>query len=150
MARRFDAAGADALVMFNRFYQPDIDLETLSVGPHILLSTPQDLRLPLRWIAILYGRIEADLAATSGIHQAQDVLKMLMVGARVTMMCSALLQHGIGHLRTVEAEMCAWMEAHEYVSVRQMQGSMSQQNGEDASAFERAQYMRALNTYKPV
>lgn len=150
MARCFDTAGADALVLFNRFYQPDIDLETLTVGPHILLSTPQDLRLPLRWIAILYGRVKADLAATSGIHQAQDVLKMLMAGARVTMMCSALLKHGIGHLRTVEAGLHAWMEEHEYVSVRQMQGSMSQQHGEDASAFERAQYMRALNTYKPV
>lgn len=150
MARCFDTAGADALVLFNRFYQPDIDLETLTVGPHILLSTPQDLRLPLRWIAILYGRVKADLAATSGIHQAQDVLKMLMAGARVTMMCSALLQHGIGHLRAVEAGLHAWMEEHEYVSVRQMQGSMSQQHGEDASAFERAQYMRALNTYKPV
>jgi dihydroorotate dehydrogenase (fumarate) len=150
MARCFDTAGADALVLFNRFYQPDIDLETLTVGPHILLSTPQDLRLPLRWIAILYGRVKADLAATSGIHTAQDVLKMLMAGARVTMMCSALLKHGIGHLRTVEAGLHAWMEEHEYVSVRQMQGSMSQQHGEDASAFERAQYMRALNTYKPV
>lgn len=150
MAKRFDAAGADALVLFNRFYQPDIDLETLTVGPHILLSTPQDLRLPLRWIAILYGRVKADLAATSGIHKAEDVLKMLMAGARVTMMCSALLQLGIGHLRTVEAGLRTWMEEHEYVSVRQMQGSMSQQHGEDASAFERAQYMRALNTYKPV
>jgi dihydroorotate dehydrogenase (fumarate) len=150
MARRFDAAGADALVLFNRFYQPDIDLETLTVEPHTLLSTPQALRLPLRWIAILYGRVKADLAATGGIHEAQDVLKMLMAGASVTMMCSALLQYGITHLRVVEEEVRAWMEEHEYVSVRQMQGSMSQLHCADASAFERAHYMRALHTYRPV
>jgi dihydroorotate dehydrogenase (fumarate) len=148
MARRFDAAGADALVLFNRFYQPDINLETLTVEPHILLSTPQDLRLPLRWIAILYGHVKADLAATSGIHEAEDVIKMLMAGASVTMMCSALLQHGIPHLRAVEAGIRAWMEEHEYVSVRQMQGSMSQRHCEDPSAFERAHYMQALNTYR--
>ena len=149
MARCLAAAGAEALVLFNRFYQPDIDLETLTVGPHILLSTPQDLRLPLRWIAILYGRVQADLAATSGIHEAEDVLKMLMAGASVTMMCSALLQHGISHLRVVEEGIRLWMEEHEYVSVRQMQGSMSQQHCVDASTFERAHYMHALNTYRP-
>lgn len=149
MARCLAAAGAEALVLFNRFYQPDIDLETLTIGPHILLSTPQDLRLPLRWIAILYGQVQADLAATSGIHEAQDVLKMLMAGASVTMMCSALLQHGIAHLRAVEDGVRRWMDEHEYVSVRQMQGSMSQQHCVDASAFERAHYMQALNTYRP-
>jgi phosphoglycerate kinase/dihydroorotate dehydrogenase len=149
MARRLAAAGAAALVLFNHFYQPDIDLETLTVEPHILLSTPQDMRLPLRWIAILYGRVQADLAATSGIHKAQDVLKMLMAGASVTMMCSALLQHGIAHLRLVEEDMRLWMEEHEYVSVRQMQGSMSQQHCEDVSAFERAHSVHALHTYRP-
>jgi dihydroorotate dehydrogenase (fumarate) len=149
MARRLAVAGAEALVLFNRFYQPDIDLETLTVEPHILLSTPQDMRLPLRWIAILYGRVQADLAATSGIYEAQDVLKMLMAGASVTMMCSALLQQGIAHLRVVEKDMRLWMEEHEYVSVGQMQGSMSQQHCEDVSAFERAHYVHALHTYRP-
>lgn len=150
MAHCFDAAGADALVLFNRFYQPDIDLETLEVGPHILFSTPQDLRLPLRWIAILYGHLQADLAATSGIHTAEDVLKMLMAGASVTMMCSALLQHGVDHIRTVEQGLRDWMEAHEYVSVRQMQGSMSQRQCPDPEAFERIQYMRTLQSYRPM
>jgi dihydroorotate dehydrogenase (fumarate) len=146
MARCLDLAGADALVLFNRFYQPDIDLETLEVVPHVLLSTPQDLRLPMRWIAILYHRLQADLAATSGIHTAVDVVKMLMAGAQITMMYSALLKHGIDHLRTVEQELRDWMERYEYTSVQQMQGSMSQQHCPDPSAFERAQYMRALQS----
>jgi len=146
MVKRLDDAGVDGLVLFNRFYQPDIDLETLEVKPHILFSTPQDLRLPMRWIAILYGRLQADLAATSGIHTATDVIKMLMVGARVTMMCSALLEHGIDHLRMVEQGVREWMAQYEYTSVRQMQGSMSQQHCADPSAFERAQYMRALQS----
>ncbi len=146
MACCLDQAGADALVLFNRFYQPDIDLETLEVGPHVLLSTPQDLRLPMRWIAILYHRLQAHLAATSGIHTAVDVIKMLMAGAQVTMMCSALLQHGIDYLRIVERELCEWMERYEYTSVVQMQGSMSQEHCADPSAFERAQYMRALQS----
>jgi len=118
----------------------------LEVVPHVLLSTPQDLRLPMRWIAILYHRLKADLAATSGIHTAADVIKMLMAGAPITMMCSALLERGIDHLRLVEQELCAWMERYEYTSVRQMQGSMSQQYCPDPSAFERAQYMRALQS----
>jgi dihydroorotate dehydrogenase (fumarate) len=146
MARCLDRAGADALVLFNRFYQPDIDLEALEVVPHVLLSTPQDLRLPMRWIAILYHRIQASLAATSGIHTAVDVIKMLMAGAQITMMCSALLQHGIAHLRRVEQELCEWMERYEYTSVQQMQGSMSQQYCADPSTFERTQYMRALKS----
>lgn len=149
MAKRFDNAGADALVLFNRFYQPDIHLKTLEVEPNVLLSTPQAMRLPLRWIAILYGRINASLAATSGIHKGQDALKLLMAGANVTMLCSVLLRHGIDQIRTIEQEMRAWMVEHEYESVRQMQGSMSQQNCPDKSAFERAQYMRSLQTYKP-
>ena len=149
MALRLDDAGADALVLCNRFYQPDIDLETLEVKPQVLLSTPQAIRIPLRWIAILCGRIQADLAATSGIHTGQDVVKMLMVGASVTMLCSALLQRGIDHIRVVEQELAQWMEEHEYESVRQMQGSMCQYLCPNPSAFERAQYMRALTSYKP-
>lgn len=150
MAKRLDNAGADALVLFNRFYQPDINLETLEVEPNVLLSTPQSMRLPLRWIAILYGHLQADLAATSGIHKATDALKMLMAGAHVTMLCSVLLRHGIDQIRVIEAEMQAWMEEHEYSSVQQLQGSMSQKNCPDPSAFERAQYMKALQSYKPV
>lgn len=147
MARRLDDAGANGLVLFNRFYQPDIDLENLEVVPNVLLSTPQALRLPLRWIAILYGRIHASLAATSGIHSHEDVLKMLMVGANVTMMASSLLRNGIKHLTTVEQNLRRWMEEHEYESVKQMQGSMSQIKVEDESAYERAQYMKALTSY---
>ncbi len=150
MAKRLDVAGADALVLFNRFYQPDINLETLEVEPNVLLSTPQSMRLPLRWIAILYGHLQTDLAATSGIHKATDALKMLMAGAQVTMLCSVLLRHGISQIRVIEEEMQAWMEEHEYSSVRQLQGSMSQKNCPDPSAFERAQYARALQSYRPV
>ncbi len=149
MARRFDVAGADGLVLFNRFYQPDIDLENLNVRPNVLLSMPQAMRLPLTWVGILYGRIKANLAATSGIHEAQDVIKMLMVGANVTMLCSSLLRRGVNHLSMVEKDLRDWMEVHEYQSVRQMQGSMSQKNCADPSAFERAQYMKALQSYKP-
>ena len=149
MAKRLDEAGANALVLFNRFYQPDIDLEELEVRPSVILSTPQALRLPMRWIAILFGRINADLAATSGIHQAPDVLKMLMAGADVTMLCSTLLAHCVEHIRSIEREMSEWMEQHWYDSVQQLQGSMSQLRCPDPSAFERAQYMRALTSYKP-
>jgi dihydroorotate dehydrogenase (fumarate) len=146
-ARRLDRTGANALVLFNRFYQPDIELETLEISPNVLLSTPMAMRLPMRWIAILYGRIGANLAATSGIHRATDALKMLMAGADVTMLCSVLLRRGIGHIAVIEREMLQWMEEHEYESVEQLKGSMSQKNCPDASAFERAQYMRALSTY---
>ncbi|AFZ32492.1 dihydroorotate oxidase [Gloeocapsa sp. PCC 7428] len=149
MAKRCDDAGADALVLFNRFYQPDINLKTLAVEPNVLLSTPQAMRLPLRWIAILYGRINASLAATSGIHTGQDVVKLLMVGAHVTMLCSVLLQHGILHLHAIERELEQWMTEHEYESVQQLQGMLSRQNCPDQSAFERAQYVRSLQTYKP-
>jgi dihydroorotate dehydrogenase (fumarate) len=144
MARRIDAAGADALVLFNRFYQPDIDLETLEMNPRVLLSTPQAMRLPLTWVGILHGRVKAALAATGGIHGAEDVIKLLMVGANVTMLCSSLLRNGINHLRSVEQGVRQWMEAHEYESVQQMLGSFSQKNCPDPSAFERAQYMRAV------
>jgi dihydroorotate dehydrogenase (fumarate) len=144
MAQRLDTAGADALVLFNRFYQPDIDLEELEIRPNVLLSTPQALRLPLTWIGILFGRLKANLAATSGVHNAEDVVKLLMVGANVTMMCSALMRNGVNHLRHVERELREWMEEHEYESVLQMQGSMSQLRCSDPQAFERAQYMRAV------
>jgi dihydroorotate dehydrogenase (fumarate) len=144
IAKRLDAAGADALVLFNRFYQPDIDLETLELTPRVLLSTPQAMRLPLTWIGILYGRLKAGLAATGGIHGADDVVKLLMVGSNVTMLCSTLLRNGINHLRAIEQGLRQWMETHEYESVEQMQGSMSQKNCADPSAFERAQYMRAV------
>jgi dihydroorotate dehydrogenase (fumarate) len=148
MAKRLDVAGADALVLFNRFYQPDIDLETLEVKPNVILSAPQALRLPLTWIGILHGRVRCDLAATSGIHRAEDVIKMLLVGANVTMMASALLKNGIDYLRTVQSELVEWLETREYESVMQMRGSVSQLNTDDPSAFERAQYMRALTTYR--
>jgi dihydroorotate dehydrogenase (fumarate) len=149
MARRLDEAGADSLVLFNRFYQPDIDLDNLTVRPNVILSTPQALRLPLRWIAILYGRVRADLAATSGVHTAQDVIKMLMAGASVTMLCSVLLRHGVGHIRSIEQGLRQWMEEHEYESVAQMRGSMSQIHCENPGEFERAQYVRALHSFKP-
>jgi dihydroorotate dehydrogenase (fumarate) len=146
-ARRCDRHGADALVLFNRFYQPDIELETLEISPNVLLSTPMAMRLPMRWIAMLYDRIGANLAATSGIHRATDALKMLMAGADVTMLCSVLLRRGIDHLRVLERDMIEWMEEHEYESIEQLKGSMSQKNCPDPTAFERAQYMRALQTY---
>jgi dihydroorotate dehydrogenase (fumarate) len=149
MAKRLDQAGADGLVLFNRFYQPDINLEELEVQANIHLSTSQEMRLPLRWIAILFGRIKADLAATSGIHSAADVLKMLMAGADVTMLCSVLFESGVGVIRQIEAEMSNWLADHDYQSVRQLQGSMSQKYCADPAAFERAQYMRAILSYKP-
>lgn len=149
MAKRLAEAGADSLVLFNRFYQPDIDLENLEVQPNVLLSTPDAMRLPMRWIAILYGRVSVDFAATGGIQKGQDALKMLMVGANATMLCSVLLRHGINHIQVIEQEMRHWMEEHEYESVKQMQGSMSQINCPDESAFERAQYMKAVNSYQP-
>jgi dihydroorotate dehydrogenase (fumarate) len=144
MAKRLDAVGANGLVLFNRFYQPDINLEELEIEPNVLLSTPQALRLPLTWIGILYGRLRASLAATSGVHGPEDVIKLLMVGADVTMVCSALLRNGVGHLRQIENGLLKWMGEHEYESVRQMQGSMSQLRCPDPSAFERAQYMKAV------
>src|ERR1019366_10775978 len=144
MAKQFDLLGADGLVLFNRFYQPDIDLEELEIIPNVLLSSPQALRLPLTWIGILHGRIQASMAATSGVHSGEDVIKLRMVGADVTMMCSALISNGIGHLRHVEQGVREWMEGHEYESVHLMQGSMSQLRCPDPGAFERAQYMRAV------
>ncbi len=149
MARRLEAAGADGLVLFNRFYQPDIDLEHLEVHPHIILSTPMAMRLPMRWIAILHGRIRASLAGTSGIHTASDVMKMVMAGADVTQICSALYRHGIDYLTTIEREMVEWMNDHEYQSIGQMRGSMSQLHCPDPSQFERAQYIKSLHSFTP-
>ncbi|MFB2937395.1 dihydroorotate dehydrogenase-like protein [Aerosakkonemataceae cyanobacterium BLCC-F154] len=149
MAKRLEESGADGLVLFNRFYQPDIDIDELEVRPNIILSTPQAMRLPMRWIAILYGRILPEMAATGGIHKGQEVIKMLMAGAKIAQVCSVLMRHGITHIREIENEMKHWMIEHEYESVQQMIGSMSQINCPDESAFERAQYMRAVQTYKP-
>ena len=150
MARRLDESGANALVLFNRFYQPDINLEELEIQPNVLLSTPQALRLPLTWIGILYGRIRANLAATSGVHSPEDVVKLLMVGADVTMLCSALLRNGISHLQHIERGLLEWMEKHEYESVQLMKGSMSQIRCPNPSAFERAQYMKAVKSIQHV
>ena len=147
MAKRLDGAGADGLVLFNRFYQPDIDLESLEIRPNILLSTPMAMRVPLRWIALLYGKLEANLAATSGIHRASDALKMLMAGADVTLLCSALIRHGVRQIGVIERDLVAWMEEHEYHSVAQLKGSLSQKNCADPSAFERAQYMKAISQF---
>jgi dihydroorotate dehydrogenase (fumarate) len=148
MAKKFDEAGADALVLFNRFYQPDIDLEHLEIKPHIDLSSPYDGRLSLTWIGILRGKIKADLAATRGVHTGKDAIKMLLAGANVVMTTSALLKNGIDHLKTIEDQMVKWLEEKEYESVKQMIGSMSQEKVADQSAFERAQYMKALVGYQ--
>ncbi|MCX7997537.1 MAG: dihydroorotate dehydrogenase-like protein [Leptospiraceae bacterium] len=146
MARKFDDLGANALVLFNRFYQPDLDLEHLEVKPHILLSTPHDLRLPLRWVALLYGKVSADLALTSGVHKSTDVLKAMMAGAKVAMLCSVLLREGTKVISTILHGIEQWMEEHEYESIQQMQGSMSQMNCEHPQEYERAQYMKALHS----
>jgi dihydroorotate dehydrogenase (fumarate) len=147
VAKRFVDAGADALVLFNRFYQPDLDCEALEVVPHIELSTSHDLRLPLRWIAILYGRLPVDFALTSGVHSAHDVLKAIMAGAKVAMMTSELLVHGVDRLTAMTTDLQRWMEEHEYESVRSMLGSISQRAVAEPAAFERAHYMKALNSF---
>jgi dihydroorotate dehydrogenase (fumarate) len=147
MARRLDQAGANGLVLFNRFYQPDFDLEKLEVTPNLVLSRSDELRLRLTWVGILYGRVKADLAITGGVHTAEDAIKSMMAGARVAMMTSALLRNGIPHLKTVLSGVADWMEKHEYVSIRQMQGSMSQKSVAEPAAFERANYMKVLSSY---
>jgi dihydroorotate dehydrogenase (fumarate) len=148
-ARSLVAAGADGLVMFNRFYQPDIDIQSLTVGPHLVLSSPQELRLRLRWLAIVRPLVEASLAATGGVHDATDVAKALLVGADVTMMASVLLRRGLDHVGVVERELTEWMADHEYESVRQLKGSMSQSSVPDTEAFERAGYLKELLSFKP-
>lgn len=147
MAYRLVESGAGALVLFNRFYQPDFDIEALEVVPRLSLSHPYELLLRLHWVAIIYGQVKADLAITGGVHSGPDVLKAMMAGARVAMMTSALMQNGLGQVRQVLDEMTRWMEEHEYVSVQQMQGSMSQRAVADPTAFERGNYMRVLSSY---
>jgi dihydroorotate dehydrogenase (fumarate) len=147
MAKQLDGAGANALVLFNRFYQPDLDLELLEVVPSLTLSSPEELLLRLHWVAIIFGRVGADLAITGGVHSAQDVLKAVMAGARVTMMTSALLHNGIEHVGVVLRDLLIWMEEHEYESIRQMCGSMSQRNVPNPAAFQRPNYVRVLSSY---
>ncbi len=149
VARRLSEVGADGLVLFNRFDQPDFDLETLEVVPHLVLSSPFEMRLPLRWVALLYGRVQVDFAITSGVHRYEDVLKGLMAGASAMMMASELLRNGIGRISEILAAMQTWMADHDYTSVRQMQGSMSQKNVADPAAFERANYMKVLQSWSP-
>ena len=147
MARRIVDSGADGLVLFNRFYQPDIDLEHLVVAPDLKLSTSVELRLPLRWIAVLHGRIKASLAATSGVHDHLDALKLLLVGADVTMTASALLMHGPGWIESAVAGLTGWMTEREYASVEQLKGSMSLRGAPNPAAFARANYMETLASY---
>jgi len=150
MAKRLVDEGANGLVLFNRFYQPDLDLEALQVAPRLVLSNSNELRLPLRWVAILYGRVLADMAITTGVHTSEDVLKGLMAGAKVTMMASELLQNGLRRIKQILDEMEIWMTEREYSSVAQMIGSMSQQNCAEPAAFERANYMKTLDSFQPV
>jgi dihydroorotate dehydrogenase (fumarate) len=147
MAKKLDAAGANGLVLFNRFYQPDYDLEALEVVPNLILSNSHELLLRLHWIAVIYGQVKADLALTGGAHSATDVIKAMMAGARVAMMTSALLKRGITYLETISTELLIWLGEHEYDSIKQMQGSMSRNAVPQPSAFERANYMKVLSSY---
>ena len=144
IAKRFDEAGANGLVLFNRFYQPDINLEALEIQSSVLLSTAQALRLPLTWIGILFGRVKANLAGSGGVHTADDVVKLLLAGADVTMVCSVLLRNGVTHLRELESGLRAWLEKHECASVAAIKGTLSQIRCPDPAAFERAQYVNAV------
>ena len=148
MAHALDGAGADALVLFNRFYQPDLDIEELAVAPHLVLSSSEELRLPLRWIAILYSHVRCSLALTTGVHTAEDAVKAIMAGADIANTTSALLHHGIGHITTLVDGLARWMEEHEYDSVEMMKGSLSQRNVAEPAAFERANYMKTLQSYR--
>ncbi len=147
MAGQLDDSGASGLVLFNRFYQPDFDLEKLEVVPTLMLSRSNELRLRLHWVAILFGKIKADMAITGGIHTAEDVVKSMMAGARVAMMASVLLELGIDHLRVLKNDLAEWLDAHEYESIQQMQGSMSQKSVPNPAAFERANYLKVLSSY---
>lgn len=149
MAARFVQAGASGLVLFNRFYQPDFDLEHLEVTPNLILSRADELRLPLTWIAILYGRIQADFAITSGVHSHLEVLKGMMAGAKVAMMASELLKNGVERVGAILQDLQTWMQEHEYESIRQMQGSMSQRYVANPDAFERGNYMKVLRSWRP-
>lgn len=147
LAMELDRAGADALVLFNRFYQPDFNIEDLDVSPRLTLSRPEELLLRLHWVAILYGEVRADLAITGGVHSAEGVLKSIMAGAQVAMTTSALLAKGIAHLTTIQTDLIRWMEEHEYESIRQMRGSLSRRAVPDPSAFERGNYIKTLSSY---
>lgn len=147
MAAQLAGAGADGLVVFNRFYQPDLDIEQLEVTPTLSLSSPYELLLRLHWVAVLYGRVKTDFAVTGGVHSGHDVLKAMMAGANVAMLASALLQKGVSHLATVKQEMLAWMEEHEYESVKQMRGSLAQKAVRNPGAYERANYIKVLSAY---
>jgi len=149
MAKKFAHAGAKGLVMFNRFYQPDFDLEELEVKPNLVLSTKHEIRLPLHWTAILYGRVPLDFAITSGVHSHWEVLKALMAGANVAMTASELLARGLGRIREIVGDMATWMAEHEYESVQQMIGSMSQINVAEPAAYERANYQKVLQSFRP-
>jgi dihydroorotate dehydrogenase (fumarate) len=147
LAGQLDVAGANALVLFNRFYQPDFDIEQMEVIPRLALSHSQELLLRLHWVAIIYGRVQSDLAITGGVHTAEDVIKSMMAGAKVAMMTSALLQKGVRHASSVIAELVRWMEEHQYASIQQMRGSISYRSAPDPAAFERVNYMRTLSSY---
>ncbi|MEA2094342.1 MAG: dihydroorotate dehydrogenase-like protein, partial [Pseudomonadota bacterium] len=148
MARQFDEAGADALVLFNRFYQPDMDLEEMEVVTDLKLSSPAEIRLPLLWIGVLYSRINASLAATTGVHSPVELIKYLLAGADAVMTTSGMLKHGIGFLTTLVDGLQTWMEARQYDSVSQLKGSMSQVNCLNPGAFERANYIKIMENYK--
>ena len=146
--KKLDEAGADGVVLFNRFYQPDLDLETLEVVPNLSLSSSYELKLRLRWAAILHGHIKADMALTGGVHTAEDAIKSMMVGAKAAQLASVLLHYGVHTLSDILVDMQRWMETHEYESIKQMQGSMSQQKVGNPAAFERANYMKVLQSYQ--
>ena len=147
LANRLVQAGANGLVLFNRFFQPDLDIDSLEVVPSLQLSTSEDLRLPLRWTALLYGRINADIALTSGVHTVEDVVKSMMAGANVTMLASELLVNGTRRITELNSQLLDWLVRNEYKSIQQMRGSMSQKNVAEPAAFERANYMRALTSF---
>jgi dihydroorotate dehydrogenase (fumarate) len=147
-ARRLAAAGADGLVLFNRFYQPDLDVEELEIVHTLDLSTPSELRLPLRWISILHGLVDVDFALTSGVHTHESVLKSMMAGAKVAMLASEMLQNGIGRIKEILSDLESWMIDHDYESIQQMQGSMSQRSVAEPAAFERANYMKVLGSFR--
>ncbi len=149
VAQQLTHAGAEGLVLFNRFYQPDIDLETLEIRPRLLLSGHQEMRLPLCWIGLLYGRVPVDFAATSGIDNAKDVVKLILAGADITMLCAALFRHGIPHIAKIREELMEWMETNGYDALHEMRGAMSQLNCPNPNAFERAQYLKAVSTFFP-
>ncbi len=146
-AKRLESAGADGIALFNRFYQPDIDLETLQVVPKLELSTSAEALLRIRWTALLYGRVKLSLAVTGGFHQTPDILKALLAGADVVHLCSVLLEQGAGQLRTLLTELENWLTEHEYASISQLKGSVSQQHAIDPSAYERANYVQVLDNY---